>query len=292
MNYNDFCDQMENYVKEAVDLDRFSVRLSHVQKNNGIDYAGISIIEKGGCIGPTIYLEGLYEDYKRSVSFKDLTDRVLAVFNEHKNVKFDVPLDFYFDYEQVKNRLIFKVVNFEKNKDLLEQIPYERVMDLAIIFCCIVNIDNEGGSTIIVRNEHLAMWKVTKDEVFEMAKNNTPILLPARIRKMDELLELDFESLGIPSIMLVMSNNKMLFGAGTIFYDGVLQEIAQMKNSNLYVLPSSVHEVIVIATRDYDDIESLKAMVVDVNATGVEPEDVLSDSVYVYNKSTEELSLV
>lgn len=291
MEYREFCEKMVTYVSKMVNEADCNIKLSRIQKNNGIEYVGISIIDRQQRMGPTIYLESFYENYQNGASLDAMAQKVMETYQKHREVELDVPRDFYFDFNMVKERLIFKLVNYEKNKAMLEDMPHRKFLDLAMVFCCVVNVGNQGSSTITVKNSHLDMWKVDGDTVYEMAVNNTPIIMPYRLRNIEDIVGNDLVPEGVPSIMLVLSNSHGLFGAGAMAYDNVLKETAFHKNSDLYILPSSVHEVIIIAARDYDDLQSLKDMVVSVNATNVEPEEVLSDNVYVYKKESQTINL-
>ncbi|MGN0480806.1 MAG: DUF5688 family protein [Lachnospiraceae bacterium] len=291
MEYSEFCEKMVTYVRKMVNEADCNVKLSRVQKNNGVEYVGISIIDRSRRIGPTIYLESLYEDYKKGASLEKVSAKLSDIYENHRKVELDVPWDFYFDFNMVKERLIFKLVNYEKNKAMLEDMPHRRILDLAMVFCCVVSVENQGGSTITVRNSHLDMWKVDADTVYEMAVNNTPIIMPYRLGRIEDIVGISPEQVNSTGIMEVLSNSRSLFGASAMIYDDVLYETALRKNSDLYILPSSIHEVIIIATKDYDDLQALKEMVVAVNEDSVEPEDVLSDNVYIYDKESQTINL-
>lgn len=295
MNYNEFCEAVVAYVSGLVDEACTSVRLSQVQKNNGVMLTGISIIDDSCSIGPTIYLENFYSDYMNSRSISDIATEIVGVYEANRCVELDVPVNFYMDFNQVKERLIYKVVNYEKNKEMLESVPHKRILDLALIFCCVVSIEEKRGSTVVVKNEHLKMWQVDEATVYEMALNNTPQQLPDRLYRIEDIIgiELDYDEFGInsPVEMYVLTNDRTLFGASVMLYDDVLKKLADQKKSDLYILPSSIHEVIVISTEDFCDADELREMVTSINATGVDPEDVLSDSVYVYNRTTESIEM-
>lgn len=104
-------------------------------------------------------------------------------------------LSFFRDYEMAKMRIVYKLVNYEMNKDLLESVPHQRFLDLVAV-CMFMfegsEINEEGYAISLIRNMHLDMWGITSEELFARAKENTPVLRPYSIRSMDDLLGLLF----------------------------------------------------------------------------------------------------
>ncbi len=287
MDYCEFCDAVLADARDRLQADS-KVELTKVLKNNGIELVGINVMDKGKLIGPTIYLEDYYEQYRYGKNLEEIMENFLEVYQKNKTVDLGVSPDFFWDFSKVKNRLIFKLINYERNRELLKDIPHKKVLDLALIFCCAVSLNNGRGSVITVKNSHLAMWKVDCDTVYEMALNNTPILLQKRIESIEDIIK---DGRQYDRNMLVLTNHQSMYGAGVVLYEGVLEEIAINYNASLYILPSSIHEVIVMKATDYDDVEALKDMVRSVNQFGVDAKEILSDNVYVYNKESQKIFL-
>ena len=152
---------------------------------------------------------------------------------------------------------------------------------------------HDGMATITIKNEHMAMWGVTAEQLDRIAEENTPKLFPAQICSMFDIIdELSGDSMdkeecikNIPDIgrMYVVSNPSRVFGAAVMCYKDVFHEIAMKYRSSLYILPSSVHELIIIVPRLLEKVSELRAMVYEVNRTTLEKQDRLSDSVYYYD---------
>lgn len=195
---------------------------------------------------------------------------------------------------------MFKLINYEQNKNLLQKIPHIKILDLAIIFNCLVDADETGNATILIYNQHLSLWNITKDDLYHLAMKNTPALLTYELRDMsDVLIELmagvpcnsmkeEFEYM-VPTY--VLSNKSKLNGSGCIFYHNLLHNLCEKLECDLYILPSSIHEVILIPAYDHDSYDELTSMVKEVNSTQLSKEEILSDHVYFYSRETGQISM-
>ena len=231
-----------------------NITINHVIKNNGCEMDGLVIMEKGKDIAPTIYLDSFYELYTNGENIKSIIRQIEIVYEQNKNnVTFDVNILKHFD--TIKDKIVYKVVNYRSNEKLLEQVPHKRILDLAVVFYCL--LDNEYGrsATALIYNNNLKNWNVTIDDVYKAALKNTPDLLHSKISSMAALFEkcgvnVDGEEVDlkdyVPSDMYVLTNESKLNGAACILYENVLYDFAQKLGADLYILPSSVHEVILL----------------------------------------------
>ena len=279
--------------------EKITVRITDVTKNNGVVLKGMSFTGQGETISPTIYLEQYYEAYKEGSEWGELVDRIVDTFRlGAKNEIFDVQS--FLNFEEAKEHIVFKIVNYEKNKKLLKEIPHKKIMDLAVVYYYLLSNDNLENATILIYNNHLENWKITAEELDAIAMENTPKLLSADLRSITDVLNEMLKARGIdtgfleadPSdngSMYVLSNESKVFGAATILYSEVLKEYADKIGSDLFILPSSIHEVIIIPKEEGMEWEKLQEMVVEVNSTQVEDVEVLSDSVYYYSREKDSL---
>ena len=273
-----------------------NITINHVIKNNGCEMDGLVIMEKGKDIAPTIYLDSFYELYTNGENIKNIIRQIEVIYEQNKNnVTFDVNILKHFD--TIKDKIVYKVVNYRSNEKLLEQVPHKRILDLAVVFYCL--LDNEYGrsATALIYNNNLKNWNVTIDDVYKAALKNTPDLLHSKISSMAALFEkcgvnVDGEEVDlkdyVPSDMYVLTNESKLNGAACILYENVLYDFAQKLGADLYILPSSVHEVILLPKLSMFEKDELVNMVNEVNTEGVAADEVLSDHVYEYN-TTERL---
>ena len=270
-----------------------NITINHVIKNNGCEMDGLVIMEKGKDIAPTIYLDSFYELYTNGENIKSIIRQIEVIYEQNKNnVTFDVNILKHFD--TIKDKIVYKVVNYRSNEKLLEQVPHKRILDLAVVFYCL--LDNEYGrsATALIYNNNLKNWNVTIDDVYKAALKNTPDLLHSKISSMAALFEkcgvnVDGEEVDLkdyaPSDMYVLTNESKLNGAACILYENVLYDFAQKLGADLYILPSSVHEVILLPKLSMFEKDELVNMVKEVNTEGVAADEVLSDHVYEYNRT-------
>jgi len=270
-----------------------NITINHVIKNNGCEMDGLVIMEKGKDIAPTIYLDSFYELYTNGENIKNIIRQIEVIYEQNKNnVTFDVNILKHFD--TIKDKIVYKVVNYRSNEKLLEQVPHKRILDLAVVFYCL--LDNEYGrsATALIYNNNLKNWNVTIDDVYKAALKNTPDLLHSKISSMAALFEkcgvnVDGEEVDlkdyVPSDMYVLTNESKLNGAACILYENVLYDFAQKLGADLYILPSSVHEVILLPKLSMYEKDELVNMVKEVNTEGVAADEVLSDHVYEYNRT-------
>lgn len=270
-----------------------NITINHVIKNNGCEMDGLVIMEKGKDIAPSIYLDSFYELYTNGENIKNIIRQIEVIYEQNKNnVTFDVNILKHFD--TIKDKIVYKVVNYRSNEKLLEQVPHKRILDLAVVFYCL--LDNEYGrsATALIYNNNLKNWNVTIDDVYKAALKNTPDLLHSKISSMAALFEkcgvnVDGEEVDlkdyVPSDMYVLTNESKLNGAACILYENVLYDFAQKLGADLYILPSSVHEVILLPKLSMFEKDELVNMVKEVNTEGVAADEVLSDHVYEYNRT-------
>ena len=289
MTYYQFVQAVEGRIKEAV-KESVAVRIHTAEKNNGTIRRGLTLTEQDINISPTIYLEEYYRQFQNGGSLEHITSDILRLYNEVRFQKSWGEEKLY-DYSQVKEKVIYRLVNYESNEKMLRNVPYIVYLDLAIVFCVLLEVTKYGTATMAIRNDHLELWGVEKEELYRQASENTSKFLPDDFSSMSAVIEeLTEESEAHISFedkeeeMYVLSNRIHSYGAAAILYSGRMEGIGMYLKSNYYVLPSSVHEVIVVPEKAAVEKEELSAMVAEINRTQVEAEEVLSDHAYYYDR--------
>ncbi len=310
VGYYSFVEDIKEMVSELMG-EEFDIKIYKVTKNNSLELESLVILKKGENYSPNIYLLPYYEAYMQGVSVFELSERIVKVYKNYT-----VPTvheKFSYTYDDVKAFVTYRLVSFHKNKKLLANIPFIKYLDLAITFHCLVRDDSDGIGTIRITNEHTQMWGVTQQELMELAVHNTKNLFPYTIKSMEEVIWsmlnqdklqnaedlqenmfdscFDFGAGDTPHKMYVLSNYKGINGATCLLYDGVLKEFSDEIHSDFYILPSSIHEVILVPYHKTISIKALKEMVVDVNQTQVAREEVLSDRIYFYSREADMISM-
>lgn len=282
-------------VKEAVENKvgtGFDVTVNKVTKNNDLVLDGLVIKAADTNIAPTIYLNSYFDKFSDGVmDLDDVVESILDTYSRHNSVTFDVST--FTDFDAVKNRICYKLVNTASNKKLLEDVPHRELFDLSIVYYVMVAVEDDATGSILIHNNHLSFWDVTENDLYEYASINTSKILPVNIKSMfDTLTEMvDMEDLAnTDDFMYVLTNKEKLQGASTILYPDVLSTFADRKNANLWLIPSSIHEWIIIPDDGNMNRETLSEMIQEVNGSQLAVDEILSDHPYYYNRTTKVLS--
>ena len=284
----------------------YKVQVHKVVKNNGTLLTGLTILNRSVNIAPTIYLEYYYEMYENGETMANVCREIIHIYEKHELTgNFDT--SFVTDYNRIKDRICYKLINAKQNKELLRDVPYMKFHDLAIIFYIMISKDGDGLGTVTVYNHIMDMWNVSKEKLFELAVQNTQRLFRGKVTSISEVMmdilsaRLDEEcagefydmmaDVGDMFPMYVCTNTAKIYGAGTIFYSGLLKEFADRMDSNFYIIPSSIHETILVPASIGMDAGEIRDMVRCVNATEVAPDEILSDNVYYYNRLTDRVEM-
>lgn len=276
----------------------YEVEEALIGKNNGVQLDALVIRTSGMNIAPTLYLKSYFENYEDGETIQDGAMRLAEDFRRAlPDEGFDV--SFYEDYDLVKEGLSYKLISAERNSELLSDVPHVPFLDLAIVFY--YAFENRGlpDGTILIKNKHMEMWGVSTEQLMRDAGENAPKSLPGVCRDMCSVLERIYPGkseeifpANEPMLpMYVLSNSRMVNGAAAMLYPDILHNLSESLKSDLYIIPSSVHEVIVLARNMAGDEKSLREMIHTVNETQLEPQDVLSDSLYFYDRKDEKISI-
>lgn len=277
--------------------DDCSVQLVTTTKNNGVVLNGITILQDGCNISPTIYLDDHYDAYQNgTATIGMITDTVMDTYEKNKTDR-SIDMGGFLNYASAKEQIVYKLVNTEKNRELLENIPHVPFHDLSIVFEYFVSQGDKGSISILIRNEYMNAWNADTEELYRTASINTPLLRKYELKSMGEVLceledKMDFgDPCGI-SPMYVLQNESKVMGAACILYPNLLSDFAAACKSDLFIIPSSIHETLILPYADPSESEEIKKMIRDINRTQVAAEEVLSDNLYIYEKSTNELRMV
>lgn len=314
MNYREFCawivEQLQNYYGEEA-----QVEIRQIQKNNGIMLSGLLVKEPKMDVAPTIYLEEFFSEYENGTPLEAITERIIHIYEANK---MEEPLDFsYFsDYKQVQEQIVYKLIGREKNREMLKKVPWVPILDMALVFTYLLPKEAVISGTIMIYHSHLQIWGIDTDTLYEQAKANMKRLYPPLLQDMETLLK---EWVGLKSgdsrkrkevdtvqekeaanvlekplrasrkTMYVLTNQKRTMGAAVILYEGLLKKLSEEWESNIFILPSSIHECILIPEREGLLQKNLEEMVRTVNETQLSQEERLSDRVYYYSREEDKI---
>lgn len=300
MNFKEFEVKTVEYLKENYEGEA-EISVKDVIKNNGIILRGITICFKGVNISPTVYLNDLFRDYERGDSFETVCLQLKKMIDDAA-IRDDVDISFIKSYEEMKNRVLCKLINTEKNVEYLENVPHVDFLDLSVVFYIIVSDNAFGSGTIVITNEYFNGWNVSLETLYKDAKENTKRLLGGNITYIEDVIISllnerrgflgcsDFEKLfaeneGMSKLpMYVLTNKVKTLGASCILDSDRLLDFSKEMDSDLFILPCSVHETILLPVNMGYDPEILYEMVKEINDSEVSKTDYLSDSVYKFSR--------
>lgn len=287
------------------------VRLQDITKNNDTKLKAVTITVPNSNISPTIYLNSMYEQYQRGKPMEEILNQIAAIQAEHdKDIAVDVSA--ITDYEKVQGKVAARLVNAENNQELLSQRPHILVGDdLAVTYCIMLGESDNGSMSVPITNQLMENYGVTVGELHEAATQNMDELTPASFKSMNEVMA----EMMLPSIiaecggdreqaeqmleaimppmedgkMYVLTNEQKTNGAAVILNDKVMDQISEKVGGEFYILPSSVHELLIVPRDAGMEVPELEKMVCEVNATQVSVEERLSDHVYAYDAQTHEI---
>lgn len=300
MKFNEYVEAVKANILDYLpqEYQDAEIHINKVNKNNGLELTAISLRGKDN-ISPNIYLEPYFEKYQDGMTLEDSLKSISSVYQREMKRMPVFPIE-EFTYNNIKDKLYVTMVNAEKNEKMLAEMPHKNYEDLAAVYRIQVTVSPGNKGSIAVNNNHLRMFGVDIETLHEQAMANMKQILPYSFQNMKEIIaemmgELPEEFMMLEaedSPMWVLSNTEKIQGAAYMIDDAVLKNISEKLNSNLIILPSSIHEAIILREDENMDFDYIKDMVADINATQVEPDEVLSDSIYRYDAKEQTLSKV
>ncbi len=194
----------------------------------------------------------------------------------------------------LKGQVIYRILGRDRNQRLLETIPHIPYLDLAVVFYSYIRIPEYGSFVMQINREQMKEYGESPQDLYQQARQNTPVLLPCKFSSLMEIVHETYPFLLSPSgkDLYVLTNEDQRFGAAALLYEGQLSRVGRRLKENFYVLPSSVHETIIVPASEALDIKDMREIVREVNGSFVKQEEVLSDAVYYYDCQTGTLGQV
>lgn len=188
-----------------------------------------------------------------------------------------------------KKSLFVKLINTERNEALIEKCISKEFLDLSAVVRVVLKMDKEGMSSMALSKKDAENLGMTEEEIYEAALANTLRLFPPKLMNLGRYVEMSIGAelpLGEDEVTTyILTNQKEVDGAVYFMSPEVVGAIAEALEDDLYILPCSVNEVLLIRASELEDgVDELKEMVRDANETVVSEKDILSYSVYYYDK--------
>ena len=321
MVYEQFLDAVKERMTLALG-EGYELVLRRVPKNNGLILDGLCITKENAHVAPAIYLNPCYQQYQEGRPLDEIVHEILDLYRQNDTPP---PLNYELlsDYHGIKSSIACKLIHAKSNVTLLKQVPHIPWMDLALVFYLCIHEDDTGLMTAMIHNNHLDIWNISLEELKETALSNTPRLFPPVITSMASIIEelreeLRYQPEGggaaddahrrdprswetqaqpplIPpndtSPFYVLSNRSGINGAACILYDDVLKNFADGMEKDLIILPSSIHEVLLLPDEGDISYEEMSRLVTHINHSEVPEEDRLSNQVYLYSRETGSITM-
>ncbi len=291
MNFEEFREQLRNDLpgKLPEDMQNVSIDFQHTEKLQNGSYDGMCIHPEGQPVGMNIDLNRFFDQYQNGTSYEECLDELGAIVSHHLYEMPKIDVEMLKDYNQLKSMLSIQVVPTECNMEMLQNIPHKEIEDLSMVYRFVTSNENAEMQSILVTNRMLESYGISAEQLHQDALEMAPIYKPVEIRTMGEVLremmgdDFPMEMVEADNMMYIASTPNKTMGAGVIAYPDFMEKAAETVKGDFYLLPSSLHEVLLVPDRGETDSATLEQMVRDVNETQVSPEDRLSDNVYHYD---------
>lgn len=282
--------ETERRIAEAVQalVEGAKVELRDIHKNNGVILRKLQI-NNGERIQPSITID----DYIIQAEAGRDIDEIAQEIVENNQKSMEIAKSFRnieLNYENVLSHTKACLVNYENNKDMLEKIPHRQFLDLAVIYRCFL----DANISFIITNDAMELLETNQNELWEAAEANAD---EYECKSVSEFIRKKIGVYVPDKPLYFVTNKSKLYGSSVMLGTEPFKELATKFNSDLYIIPSSVHEVLAVPTSELqnslvENVEGLRTLVGVVNSDNVDEQEVLSSSVYLYSLDNDEISIV
>lgn len=294
MTKQDFMEQLIEELYRYFSPEQYQLEGSVLLKNNDTKRYAILLKKIEGTVSPTIYLDNFYSEFEHGrTTISETASHIYEQMHDFED-KIEAYQEFSAELSDCSNKITYRLVPKERNKQFLESVPHLPFLNMAVVFYIIHHVSKEGMESICVTNELAGKWGLSAKSLYIIAEKNTPILLPPVIDTMEHTLELLMGEINCaiepagdsnkPIPMHIMTNKYQINGASVLLYHGLLDGLAEKLGTDLYVIPSSIHELIIMPAEDGSlSLSKLSDMVKEINENHVKEEEILSDCAYYYD---------
>lgn len=304
MNYKDFLEYVKGNIRGylPVDYQDRDIIISPTEKNNGVMMMGLKIKKEGQSLVTNLYLESFYEEYQQGKKPEDVMRCITNAYLEAQKTTGTIGVPEVLNFHTAKDAIVFQVVNRKQNADSLREIPHKNIMNLTQIYRIDISGGEIGPASVKVTNRMMKEWGINQEELHDLAVKNTLNVYPPVLRNIGEAILgigednpvnlLDGTSGSGAGEMYILTNREAIYGATVMLYPETLAKVGEIIGNDFYILPSSVHEVILVPKKSEISPRELGNMVREINRKQVSPEERLADCVYEYIISSQEMKQV
>lgn len=306
----EFADTIKGILEKRMADSEIEIR--EVEKNNCVILTGIAIRKKGSPIARTIYINQLFEAYQDGMELQEIAGKIERICQTEKEPALqDFQIKELADFGKIRNKISLKLVNVERNKKRLETMTHRTFLDLAVIYDVRVTQIADVVGSVAVTNDMMEAWGVKEEQLYELALQNTVNRDRGVVKPLESLMQTligsgektkeethhykDFDISIAEEIqetaLYVATNRSKTNGAAVLLYPDLLDSVGTLLG-DYFVLPSSIHETLLLPADGGMEPDALIQMVHEVNASVVAAEEVLSENVYRYDVAKKELSVI
>ncbi len=290
LSFEGFKNVMISQLNKRLEADSggMKVELDRAVRNNDTVREGIRPCASKDTLVPVIYLDDLYSLYEDGTGIEELIDEVKLFFESSiaQNMTAAGEMGkFMHDWERVRPFVECRLVNSNANSRRLAGTPYRRMGEFAISYQIKISSGGQGYYATQIKDCMLESWGVSEEELHEAALSNMNLPLNFVLRKAEDVT-------GMPgrSPMFILTTKKQIHGATAIISDEVRQNVGKYMGGDYYILPSSIHELIILPKKSAADVCALERIVRRANRSSCVSEDeFLSDNVYEYDMTAAKL---
>lgn len=292
MNLSEFATEIAEQLREKMGSE-FTITVEEVLKNNDIRLTGVAIKKTSENMAPIVYLEEFFQQYQNGDPIGKIAEEIRTMYERNASTM-DLDSGFFKYFALVEDKIFYKLINYEKNQELLKDVPHFRWHDLAVVFYYQMEGMAFGMASITIHDSHLGMWGLTAEEVYRTARRNMEQKKPGILEPIQKALR----NMGAPEVderlgpLYVLTNRERMFGASAMLYSWKIKELADRLQTNLLILPSSTHEVLLLPDEGEQNYTVYRQMVREVNRMQVNPEEILSFNLYLYNMKKQEIEKI
>ena len=295
MNYQQFQKEIKETLQEMLP-EEYHIEIHKVVKNNNQELDSLNIMTESAKVSPNFYLQHYFQRYQDGEKIPELIAEMLHLYQQTWREGAMNLLNLDLSIDGCRDKIFLRLVSRERNEQSLEKRPFIPFLDMAITFQLLLYQFGDGIGSIAITNEFQKNWEISTKTLFQLAQSNTIRLFPKKICYMKEILQ---ETLGETEFRqefygknqgesevvdpLVVSNEKGINGATVLLYPDCLMELSEYCDGDFYVLPSSIHEVLVVPARQNFVPEKLKRTVREVNNCCLQENEILSGHIYYYS---------
>lgn len=293
LKYPQFVDYVLNHIEDYLNDDTIrDIELVPAVKNNEIVTDALKVSYRDCPARPLLYLGAYFEEYCQDADIEQVMTQIAGGCGKDVLCRDMLEPWELENFERVRGQIVMRLINAPRNMAMLNACPHRYICDLAITYRILTGQNSFGISTALISREMMERWGVGEEDLYVLACKNSRCLFPPVIKNMREVLkemmpDEDCLKLLAPQSdrqMYILTNSHRINGACSICYTDILDGFARTQGHDFYILPSSIHEVILVTDETDLDVLHLEQIVGEANQTFVQADEILSDHVYYYSR--------